>query len=132
MCLTITVHRRGIGALVSQSAGTPTGLRSRRGGRPEPCRLPQGVDAVGFRQPLARIYFHLVKGDQVIPDATGVLVPDFETALPRVLESIQEMQERAYPEDWQGWQLKVVDASGDVLLSLRLDTYFSRSPGRVS
>jgi hypothetical protein len=57
-----------------------------------------------------------------MPDATGVLILDPETALPEVLESIQEMQERGYPEDWHGWQLKVVDASGDVLLSLCLDT----------
>ena len=77
---------------------------------------------MGLHQPFARIYFDLVKGNQVLPDDTGVLAPDFETALEQVLEAIEEMQERSCPDDWQGWQLKIVDASGEIHLSLCLDT----------
>jgi hypothetical protein len=87
---------------------------------------------MGFHQPVSRIYLDLVKDAQVIPDTTGVPVPDFGTALPALLEAIQEArQERSHTEGWDGWQLKVVDPSGHVLLSLCLDTPLQYNRGRV-
>jgi hypothetical protein len=69
-------------------------------------------------------YFHLVNGHGFIPDETGLDVPDLETAQHQALNAIQELRQEAgqTAEEWYGWRLNVVDASGRVLLSLRLDT----------
>lgn len=80
---------------------------------------------MGFHQPIPRFYFYLVKDDEVISDTTGVVIPDFESALPAYLEAIQRTlrelrQEGSYTGDWDGWQLQVVAPSGDALLTICL------------
>jgi hypothetical protein len=71
-----------------------------------------------------RCYFHLVSGEEAIMDDTGIEVADIETAQREALKAIQEMRQEApdADEDWQNWRLNVVDQSGNVLLSIRLDT----------
>jgi hypothetical protein len=77
---------------------------------------------VGFHQPFRRIYFHLEKGDDVIRDTIGVPVLDLEAALHAALTTIEEMRQQGSQTDvYTGWRLKVVNGSGDVLLSLCLD-----------
>jgi hypothetical protein len=69
-----------------------------------------------------RCYFHLVNGPTMIPDDTGVEVSDIETAQREAVRAIQEMKaEAGEDEDWLGWRLNVVDSTGQVLLSIRLD-----------
>ncbi|GEO19174.1 DUF6894 family protein [Microvirga aerophila] len=75
-----------------------------------------------------RCYFHLVNGHGFIPDETGLDVPDIEMAQHQALKAIQELRQEAgqTAEEWSGWRINVVDASGRVLLSLRLDTPLPR------
>jgi hypothetical protein len=75
-----------------------------------------------------RCYFHLVNGHGFIPDETGLDVPGLETVQHQALNAIQELRQEAgqEAEEWRDWRLNVVDASGRVLLSLRLDTPLPR------
>jgi hypothetical protein len=69
-----------------------------------------------------RCYFHLINGPDIIRDTDGIEVDDVEEARTQALKAIQELrsnQEMA-DEDWQGWQLDVVDESGMLLFSVNL------------
>ncbi|MCB5173627.1 DUF6894 family protein [Microvirga lenta] len=70
-----------------------------------------------------RCYFHLVSSDEQILDDTGIEVSDVEVAQQQALKAIYELRGESdhSPEDWQGWQLMVVDSQGNLILSLPLD-----------
>jgi hypothetical protein len=70
-----------------------------------------------------RVYFHLVSWDDVVPDNTGIEVPDVLTAQQEAVRAIQELRQDAdlSPEEWSGWQLEAVDVNGNVLFSIPLD-----------
>jgi hypothetical protein len=61
---------------------------------------------------------------ELIPDTTGVEMPDLETVHRSAPQIVREVQQEADQTtmDWQGWWIDVVDRSGDVLLSIPLDT----------
>jgi hypothetical protein len=69
-------------------------------------------------------YFHLVKGRETIPDEAGIEVADIEIAQLEALKAVQELRREEGQIDayLKGWRLNVVDASGNLLLSIRLDT----------
>lgn len=71
-----------------------------------------------------RCYFHLVSSHDAILDETGIEVTDLTAAETEALKAIQEIREEdsAASEDWQDWQLNVTDRTGQVLLSIPLDT----------
>ena len=70
-----------------------------------------------------RFYFHLVRNEDVIPDATGVEITDPEDLQRTALRIIHEVQAEVDPINtyWHGWRIDVVDPSGHVVLSVPLD-----------
>jgi hypothetical protein len=70
-----------------------------------------------------RCYFHLVNGDETIPDDTGVEVSDVDDAKAQALMAIHEIREEAIQvgASWRGWRLDIVDRSGRILLSIPLE-----------
>ena len=70
-----------------------------------------------------RCYFHLVNGDEIIADDTGVEILDLAKAHEFALQAIEDIRAEAaqFGESWQGWRIDVVDPSGNVLLSIPLD-----------
>ncbi|MBB3018956.1 UDP-glucose 4-epimerase [Microvirga lupini] len=70
-----------------------------------------------------RCYFHLVNGDEVIADDTGVEIIDLARAHELALQTIEDIRAETIQlgDSWQGWRLEVVDPSGAVLLSIPLD-----------
>jgi len=70
-----------------------------------------------------RCYFHLVNSDDFVPDDTGVEILDLAMARDFALQAIEDIREEAIQlgASWQGWRLDVVDASGNILLSIPLE-----------
>ena len=68
-----------------------------------------------------RCYFNLVG---TIVDSEGVEVADLNEARGLALEAVTEMLQVNGGEitDWRGWRLEAVDASGEILFTIRLDT----------
>ena len=68
-----------------------------------------------------RCYFNLV---ETIVDSEGVEVADLNEARGLVLEAVAEMTQARAGEitAWRGWRLEAVDASGEILFTIRLDT----------
>ena len=69
-------------------------------------------------------YFHLVSSQQIILDTTGVEISDPATVQYMVRRLIHEVQQESdqITKDWQGWRIDVEDPSGNVVLSVPLDT----------
>jgi hypothetical protein len=70
-----------------------------------------------------RCYFHLLNGQEIIADDTGVEILDLEKAHELALQAIADIRAEAvqYSESWQGCRLDVVDPSGHILMSIPLD-----------
>jgi hypothetical protein len=68
-------------------------------------------------------YFHLVSCHEVILDEIGIEILDLDVAWMEALKTVQELREeiRRSGRDWWVWQIDVTDASGTVLVSIRLD-----------
>ncbi len=71
-----------------------------------------------------RVYFHLVSREDVVRDDTGIDVADVEAAQQEAVRAINELRQDAdlSPEDWGGWRLEAVDADGNVLFTIPLNT----------
>jgi len=71
-----------------------------------------------------RCFFHLVSHDEVFRDPDGVEVLNLERAKEQAIKAAAELrQELGIQEgDWDGWQLRVEDADGDVLFVLCVAT----------
>lgn len=69
-----------------------------------------------------RCFFHLVNGHEIIPDDTGVEVPDLETAKAEAQQAISELRQEygGTTEDWVGWRLDIVCPEGTLLHSFPL------------
>jgi hypothetical protein len=70
-----------------------------------------------------RCYFNLVDASEVIRDRIGIEVSGPERARAEALDVIRE-QRQADPvaaQEWSGWTLTVVDSTGRLLFSIRLD-----------
>jgi hypothetical protein len=76
-----------------------------------------------FSRTPMRCYFHLVNGDETIPDDTGIEVSDLEDAKAQALQAIDDLRDEAIQAgaSWQDWRLDIVDRSGRILLSIPLD-----------
>ena len=68
-------------------------------------------------------YFNLTDGHDVIPDEIGIEVSDDRAALIHAFEAVEELRREAdaSPEEWRGWWLNIMDASGRLVHSLALD-----------
>ncbi len=72
-----------------------------------------------------RYYFHLTNGEAVIRDEEGTEVSSMQTALISAMEMIEELrtEDPSAAEEWQGWRLEIVDASGRTVHTLPLDAH---------
>ncbi|WP_046865247.1 DUF6894 family protein [Microvirga massiliensis] len=72
---------------------------------------------------MARYFFHLFGGPDVILDEDGIEIGDFEEARTEVKRTIGQLQceDPAEASKWKGWNLEVVDRFGKVALSISLD-----------
>ena len=71
----------------------------------------------------AHYFFNLTDGHDVIPDEIGIEVSDDRAALIHAFEAVEELRREAdaSPEEWRGWWLNIMDASGRLVHSLALD-----------
>jgi len=71
-----------------------------------------------------RCYFHLVSRHDMILDNIGVEVANLESAEAEARQAIRDLrqEDNQTDEEWQGWQLNVTDAAGQLLVSIPLDT----------
>ncbi len=72
-----------------------------------------------------RYYFHLTNGEAVIRDEEGTEVSSMQTALISAMEMVEELraEDPSAAEEWQGWRLAIVDASGRTVQTLPLDAH---------
>jgi len=70
-----------------------------------------------------RCYFHLVNGDEIISDDTGVEILDLETAHEFALQAIDDIRTPSTQlgASRKGWRLDVADPFGNILLSIPLE-----------
>ncbi len=84
--------------------------------------VTRSATVLNFADTPMRCYFHLVNGADIIPDDTGIEVPDLESARASALQAIGELRREAddRPQDWAGWQLQIVCPQGNILASIPL------------
>jgi hypothetical protein len=72
-----------------------------------------------------RYYFHLTNGEAVIRDEEGTEVSSMQTALISAMEMVEELraEDPSAADEWQGWRLEIVDASGRTVHTMPLDTH---------
>ena len=72
-----------------------------------------------------RYYFHLTNGEAVIRDEEGTEVSSMQTALISAMEMVEELraEDPSAADEWQGWSLEIVDASGRTVHTMPLDTH---------
>ncbi len=71
----------------------------------------------------ARYYFNLTNGDTMIRDEDGIEASSIQAAVISAMEAVEELraQDPSDSEEWQGWWLEVVDASGQAVQKIPLD-----------
>lgn len=71
-----------------------------------------------------RFYFNLTNGPDVVRDEDGIEHVSVDAALLQAMRAIEELraQDPLAAEDWQGWSLEIVDASGRTVRSLPLSS----------
>ncbi len=81
------------------------------------------MPSIAANQSHMRCYFHLVNSRDTIRDNTGVEVPDEETARRLALQTIHDLRQEGdhSSEDWAGWQLDIIDAEGNLVLTIPLN-----------
>ena len=70
-----------------------------------------------------RYYFNLTSGDEVIRDRDGIELSDIHSALLHAMKAVEELraEDPSSSQEWKGWRLEIVDASGRLVHSLSLD-----------
>jgi|1185.fasta_scaffold1307826_1 hypothetical protein len=71
-----------------------------------------------------RIYFNLVRRQDVLEDDEGIDVADLRSAQAEAIEALIAMRRSAHSgrPEWDGWTLQIVDRSGDILATVNLDS----------
>lgn len=87
--------------------------------------LPVGSSAVsasGLSVP-ARYYFNLTDGNTMIRDEEGIEAASIQAAVVAAMEAVEELraQDPLNSDEWQGWRLEIVDASGQAVQTIPLD-----------
>ncbi len=72
---------------------------------------------------LARYYFNLTDGEVMVRDEVGVEAASIQAAMISALEVVEELRadDPSNSDEWRGWRLEIVDASGRTLQSIPLD-----------
>jgi hypothetical protein len=71
----------------------------------------------------ARYYFNLTNGDAMIRDKEGIEASSLQAAVLSAMEAVEELraQDPLNSDEWQGWRLEIVDASGQAVQTIPLD-----------
>jgi hypothetical protein len=71
----------------------------------------------------ARYYFNLTNGDSMIRDEEGIIASSLQAAAVSAMEAVEELraQDPLNSDEWQGWRLEIVDASGQAVQTIPLD-----------
>ncbi|GEO19256.1 hypothetical protein MAE02_69520 [Microvirga aerophila] len=74
---------------------------------------------------LSRYYFNLTDGETMIRDEEGVEASSIQVAVLSAMEAVEELrgQEPLDSDDWQGWRLEIVDATGQAVQTVPLDAF---------
>ena len=83
---------------------------------------PSDLSAQGLSV-TARYYFNLTNGETMIRDEDGVEAGSIQAAVVSAMEAVEELraQDPSNSEEWRGWWLEVVDASGQAMQAIPLD-----------
>ena len=70
-----------------------------------------------------RYYFNLTNGNTMLRDEEGVEASSIQEAIISALEAVEELraQDASESDEWQGWRLEIIDASGRAVHSIPLD-----------
>ena len=71
---------------------------------------------------MPRYYLHLTAGALTEMDAHGIDLDSDEEATAQVTAAVRELSTEFMEDDWAGWTLHVVDASGRCVLDLPLES----------
>ena len=68
-------------------------------------------------------YFNLTNGDVMIRDDEGIVASSLQSAIISAMEAIEELraQDPLNSDEWQGWRLEIIDASGQAVQTIPLD-----------
>jgi hypothetical protein len=71
----------------------------------------------------ARYYFNLTNGETTIRDEEGIEASSIQAAVVSALEAVEELRahDPSNSDEWQGWRLEIVDASGQAVQAIPLD-----------
>ena len=71
----------------------------------------------------ARYYFNLTNGETMIRDEAGIVASSVQAAVVSAMEAVEELraQDPSHADEWQGWRLEIVDASGQAVQAVPLD-----------
>jgi hypothetical protein len=74
-----------------------------------------------------RYYFNLTNGAVMIRDEEGVEASSIQAAVISAMEAVEELraQDPSNSDEWHGWRLEIVDASGQAVQSIPLDVLSS-------
>jgi hypothetical protein len=78
--------------------------------------------ALADRSVPERYYFNLTNGDVMIRDDEGIRAASLRNAVIAAMEAIEELRAHdPFSDEWQGWRLEIVYASGQAVLAIPLD-----------
>ena len=71
----------------------------------------------------ARYYFNLTDGETMIRDEEGIVASSLQAAVVSAMEAVEELRahDPSNSNEWQGWRLEIVDASGQAIQAIPLD-----------
>jgi hypothetical protein len=72
----------------------------------------------------ARYFFNLTNGETTIRDEDGIVASSIQAAVVSAMEAVEELraQDPSNSDEWQGWRLEIVDALGQAMQSIPLDS----------
>lgn len=71
----------------------------------------------------ARYFFNLTNGETMIRDEEGIVTSSIQRAVVSAMEAVEELRahDPSNSDEWQGWRLEIVDASGQAIQAIPLD-----------
>jgi hypothetical protein len=75
------------------------------------------------RSASARYFFNLTDGEIMIRDEEGIEASSIQAAVVSALEAVEELraQDPSNSDEWKGWRLEIVAASGQAIQTIPLD-----------
>jgi hypothetical protein len=71
----------------------------------------------------ARYFFNLTNGETMIRDEEGIVASSITAAVISAMEAVEELraQDPSNSDEWQGWRLDIVNATGQAVQTIPLD-----------